>query len=299
MGVSRAQNKGLTSEQVEREIQRLERLLELQQKVREHDARHNPPQSTNQHGNMGQPVGRWYNGENSPANQKNQGRTTVPQVPQSPTTLRPIDTGSDVASFAIGGKSLEAPGRVVIKNNLFYDLLTMTPNIGVDVGLGRRTSIGLLAGYNNWHNLWEFSEKGPEYDKTNDYLRKMDHVYTRVEFRYWFRQRFTGHSAGAYAFAAQYKVGEMKVPPLLPDKKSEYDGNTYGGGFSYGYLWSWSKHWGMEFTLGAGFLVTRYDKKKIDFDAKTIPGYALGTATRHRKVYVGPTSLGINIVVKL
>jgi hypothetical protein len=421
MGVSRAQNGGYDPAQVEREIQRLERLLELQRQVEQQQSQ----QKSQKRGSMGQPVGRlnqeqnntqsqtsqrnrgnqasqagqrsqegqggqggqtqqqgrWYQGQGSPSQTRpaNQGGPGSPGNPrqgyqggqgyqgsqgyqggqgyqgyqggqggqggQSPSYNRTYQgqdgqvnqSGQTTLRIGSGRGSTQprqqtqrqqtqrqqqyyydeptygyeqeqpgttAPRRIMLKTNLLYDIAVMTPNLGIDLGLGQRTSLGLLVGYNNWHNLWEMSTTGPDYDPKNKYLRKFDHTYARLEFKYWLRQRFSGHSLGVYAFTSKYKTGEMTIP-LLTEKRFEYSGNSYGGGISYGYLWEWGPRWGMEFTLGAGVMVAEYDKSAINIIADTGskpaagPGYTLGNATRHRKVYAGPTSIGVNIIMKL
>jgi hypothetical protein len=202
--------------------------------------------------------------------------------------------GPQSTTPAFGDTPRRTP-RIALKTNMLYAISTITPNIGVDVGLSDHTTIGVLAGYNNWHNLWDNSNTGPSYDPKNAYLRKLDHTYGRVEFRYWFSQRFEKHSVGAYVFGTDYFAGDVSLPPIFA-KKFAYDGIAYGGGVSYGYLWRWSNVVGLEFTLGLGVAVTQYKKQAIKIEAQ---GYSLAEGTKHRQVYVGPTSIGINLMFKI
>ena len=198
-------------------------------------------------------------------------------------------------TFDLGGDTDPAFDRFTIKSNLLYLAGTVTPNLGFDVGLGARTSIGVVAGYNNWGNLWDYSAIGPEYDENNFYRRRLDHLYGKIEFRYWFGHRFEGNFIGINAFFADYNIGELSFKPIF-DKRYNHDGNVYGAGLSYGYLWRWTPRWGMEFTLGLGVAVLEYDKNFIEIGTD---GFTLTDRKRYRDTYVGPTNIGINLVFKL
>jgi hypothetical protein len=208
-------------------------------------------------------------------------------------TLHPVDTGKSVITFSIGKSTSQTPlNRFAVKTNLLYGGGTLTPNLGLDIGLGKKTSIGLIAGYNKWGNLWDNSATGPEWDPNNFYRRRLDHIYGKAEFRYWFRNRFDSHFVGTSLFYADYSVGELDLP-LIFDKENDYVGNAYGLGLTYGYFWRWSPHWGMEFTIGAGVAVIEYDKKTINIGESD---FTLADGDRYRKTFAGPTSIGINLV---
>lgn len=213
------------------------------------------------------------------------------QPSQKAITLRPVDTGRSVVTFAIGG-SPRVHDRFAIKTNLLHLAGAMTPNLGFDFGLGGKTSIGLAGGYNKWGNLWDFSVTGPEYDPGNLYKRRLDHIFGKVEFKYWFNRRFKGHFLGVQGFYADYLVGELGLPPLF-EKRLEHDGNLYGGALSYGWFWRWTPHWGMEFTLGAGVAIVEYESRNIEI---VEGGFKLTNPNRYRKTYIGPTNAGINLV---
>jgi hypothetical protein len=221
-------------------------------------------------------------------------QTQNPQGPQRTVSLRPVDTGISAVTFTLGDQSPRFD-RYVIKTNALYALGTMTPNLGVEVGLGRRTSIGAAVGYNGWGNLWDYSVEGPDYDPENLYKRRFDHVLAEVEFRYWFDRRFSGHFVGVNALWADYRIGETGLNPLF-EKMYEHDGYAFGGGVTYGYLWEWSRRWGVEFTLGVGVAVLEHDKRAITVMDE---GPVLADAVRYRKTYVGPTGVGITILFKL
>lgn len=210
---------------------------------------------------------------------------------QNVVTLRPVDTGRSVVSFTLGDP-VSAYDRFAVKTNLLYTVGTMTPNLGFDFGLGQRTTIGLAAGYNKCGNLWDYSVAGPGYDPDNFYKRRLDHIFGKVEFRYWLDRRFKGHFAGINAFYADYRAGELSLSPVF-DKRYDHDGNVYGGALSYGWFWRWTPRWGMEFSLGVGVAVFEYDQRLIRI---TDSGFALTATDRYRKTYIGPTNIGINLV---
>jgi hypothetical protein len=186
-----------------------------------------------------------------------------------------------------GAREATAQDRVAVKTNLLYGVSTLTPNLGVEVGLAPRLTLGAVVGYNNWHNLWDYADRGPDSDLWNIHKRSFDHVLGKLEFRYWFKDRLSGHFLGINAMYADYKISEMQVP-LLFDKEWVYDGTGYGGGISYGYLWRWNERWGMEFNIAAGVVKMEYDKSCVDCNDEVV--------TPSKKLYFGPTSVGIKLL---
>lgn len=163
-----------------------------------------------------------------------------------------------------------------LKTNLLYGGATLTPNLAVEIGLGRRTSLELSASYHPW--------KRENNDPDN---KKFVHSIYRPEFRWWLCERFNGHFFGLHAFYANYNINGYKVP-LLFKKEYRHEGWALGGGATYGYHWSWSKHWGMEFNLGLGLAYLDY--KRYDCVRCSQQGEA------KTKTYFGPTRLGISLV---
>lgn len=227
-------------------------------------------------------------------------RAQIPPAAQAQQTTRqavsltPVDTGRSAVTFVIGAPKPEHD-RFAIKTNLLYGAGLMAPNLGAEIALGERTTIGVSAGYSNWGNMWDFSVQGPEYDPANTYKRRIDHTTAEVEFRYWFDRRFEGHFVGVNALWARFVVGEAKIPPVFT-KMSENEGFLYGGGFTYGYLLPLAERWGVEFTIGAGVAIVEHDQRELEF---TDGAFTLGDSDRFRKTFVGPTSAGITIIFKL
>ena len=77
------------------------------------------------------------------------------------------------------------------------------------------------------------------------------------------------------------------------DKKYRYqdtDG-VWGAGIDYGYALEFSKHWGMEFNIGVGYLWTKY---QTYYNIEN--GAPCGISTHN---YLGVTRLGISLIYKL
>jgi hypothetical protein len=71
-------------------------------------------------------------------------------------------------------------------------------------------------------------------------------------------------------------------------EKHRYEGELYGGGFSYGYQWVLTDHWSIEATVGAGYLRLSHGKypcKKCEDK--------LGDYTKN---WFGPTKAGVSII---
>ena len=77
--------------------------------------------------------------------------------------------------------------KVAVKTNLLYGAGTLTPNLGVEFGLGKRTTLDISGGYNPWNR------QGTATDN-----KKWVHNIVQPEFRYWLCQRFNGHFFGVH-----------------------------------------------------------------------------------------------------
>lgn len=162
-----------------------------------------------------------------------------------------------------------------VKTNALY-WATTTPNLGFEVGLGRRTTLDLTGGYNPW-----------TLNKDNN--KKWKHWMVMPEFRYWLCERFNGHFFGLHSGYAFYNISGTHIP--FQDKTTEnnrYQGWATGLGLSYGYSWILGKRWNLEATLGVGYIYTNYDK----YDCVAC-GRFKGANKKH---YFGPTKAAISII---
>ncbi|MDE5772873.1 MAG: DUF3575 domain-containing protein, partial [Muribaculaceae bacterium] len=146
--------------------------------------------------------------------------------------------------------------QVAVKTNLLYDVLT-TPNLGVDVGLGGKSSINVVYGL----NAWKFRSS----DRVDKFAK---HWVVMPEYRWWPCSRFNGHFIGAHLLGGEMNISNFRafVPGCFVSginlatavKDGRYQGEFVGAGFTYGYAWPISKHWNFEATLGAGYVWVHY-----------------------------------------
>ena len=166
--------------------------------------------------------------------------------------------------------------QFTVKSNLLYDL-TSTLNLGGEVGLSSRWTVDLSANYNPWN----FSGN-----------RKMKHWMIQPEARYWMNRSFVGHFFGAHLVGGGYNFGGMLPFGIKPSKSglgdNRYQGWMAGAGFSYGYSWLLNDRWGLEASLGLGFLRFGYDR----YDCKTC-GEKLGSEKNN---YWGPTKAAVSLI---
>ena len=169
--------------------------------------------------------------------------------------------------------------RFALKANFLHGLGSLTPNLGIEFGLGSRTSLEIHGGLNPWRLQSRIGDN-----------RKLAHVFVRPEFRYWMCERFNGHFFGMHSFFAHYNVGSIDIP-LLFEKEYRYDGIAVGGGLTYGYFLPFSKRWGVEFNVGIGAMWMEYDRFSCDGCEKT--------AIPESKTYFGPTRAGVTLVFNI
>lgn len=174
-------------------------------------------------------------------------------------------------SLLAGGR---ATAQVAVKTNLLYDATT-TPNVGLEVALGGKSSVQLFYGL----NPWKFSD--------GDKLR---HWSLMPEYRYWLCRPMGGHFFGVHALGGQFNMGGVKLPfgmwPSL--KEHRYEGWYAGGGLTYGYTWILGRHWNLEAALGLGYAYIDYEKYKCETCG--------GRVKDNNRHYFGPTKAALNIV---
>lgn len=178
--------------------------------------------------------------------------------------------------------------RFAIKTNLLYDFgVFFTPNLAVEFGLGKKTSIELAVSYN-----WKGAKQKRE-NVERGYNKKLVHMIVRPEFRYWLCERFNGHFFGGDLLYARYNIDGHRVPSLLGrepllDKNFRYNGHALGLGVTYGYNWAFHKRWGAEFSVGMGAARLWYDRFEC--------GPCNRDADPGAKWYFGPTNASVSIV---
>ena len=165
-----------------------------------------------------------------------------------------------------------------IKTNTLY-WLTTTPNIGLEYRVGNHLTLSADLGYNAFkYPEWVGEEPGSN--------PKLHHWLVRPEIKYWFCRPFERGFLGLHGLYADYNVGGIKLIPFL--KNARYRGYGVGGGVSYGYQWAWGRRWGVEASLGLGYIYLRYNK----YDCGRC-GKKQGRYSRH---YLGPTKAALSVI---
>ena len=103
--------------------------------------------------------------------------------------------------------------------------------------------------------------------------------------RYWLRDDWRGSFFGLHLTGGQYNVS------VKDDYRYQDIHGMWGAGLDYGYALQFSKHWGMEFNIGAGMIYSKYNVYyNVDNGARR--------STDNSKVYWGVTRCGISVVYK-
>ena len=178
-------------------------------------------------------------------------------------------------AYTVGSSGQSQSQRWVLKNNLVYDA-TLTPNLGLEYVIGRKTSIQLFYGL----HPWTFSDN-----------KKIRHWSLMPEWRRWLSEEgpLEGWFWGLHLVGGEYNAGGKKLPFGLFKslRDNRYEGWYGGGGLTIGHTWRLSCHWRLEAALGVGYLHTRYHQYGAE-----VCGEDFGTGHYN---YVGPTKLALNI----
>lgn len=150
-----------------------------------------------------------------------------PIEPMEPKSVESIPTVSD-----------EEPSyRWAVKTNVAY-LAATVANLGIEYSFGERYSIDLPVIYS-------------PYTVSRDF--RLSFLAVQPEFRYWLRKPLQGHFFGVHLNMGAFNVA------VNSDIRYQSPDGFYGVGISYGYVLPIARHWAAEFTLGAGYVYTKYD----------------------------------------
>lgn len=182
--------------------------------------------------------------------------------------------------------ALSTSAQVAVKTNLLYDATT-TPNLGVEVGLGGKSTLNLVYGLNPWK--FNSDTHGTRYAK---------HWVVMPEYRWWPCSRFNGHFLGVHLFGGQMNAANVSLP--VPGfffsganvakgvRTDRYQGEFIGAGVTYGYQWPLSRHWNLEAEIGAGYGHLWYDRYPCG-----VCGVRISKGNTN---YAGITKLGLSIL---
>ena len=179
------------------------------------------------------------------------------------------------AVLLLGCGSVRAQ-QVAVKTNLLY-WATTTPNLGVEVALGKKTTLDLVGSYNPW-------------DLNDRKNTKFKHWIVQPEVRFWNCEKFNRGFWGVHAVYGQFNVGGMNLPlGIFSDLKTQrHEGWMTGVGVSYGYQWYLGPHWNLEATFGFGYLYQRYDV----YESQPCGPFV----QKKENHYFGPTRIGVSFV---
>ena len=159
--------------------------------------------------------------------------------------------------------------RWALKTNVAY-LAATVANIGIEYRFGKHYSIDVPFTYS-------------PYTVARDYRLRI--MAVQPEFRYWLHNPMQGHFLGAH-----FNLGAFNISV---DSKTRYQSPDafYGFGLSYGYVLPFARHWAAEFSIGAGYIHTKYDSY-----------YNIPNGARYEKGlpynYWGLTKVGVNLVYR-
>ena len=167
--------------------------------------------------------------------------------------------------------------RLAVKTNLLYGAALLTPNLSVELAVGRHRTFELSVSYQAWG-------RG---NTPSEMHKQLAHWMLRPEYRWWGCERFDGAYWGIHALYSRYYVSGRTLP-LLFDKKYSYDGHAAGAGLTFGYQWPFAKRWSLDLNVGLGYAYLWFDKGACSVcDPQPV------SADKH---YFGPTRAGINLV---
>ena len=191
-----------------------------------------------------------------------------------------------IVAVLLGAFAFEAKAqKVAVKSNLLY-WATATPNVGVEVALGKRWTMEVAGGYNPWTLN----------QATN---HKAKHWLVTPEVRYWFCESLHGHFLGINGNYAQYNISGMPIQKAFINlktnapknenlKSARAEGWAVGAGITYGYQFIIAPRWNLELTAGIGWWYAKYDR----FESRKC-GLFEQSVYKHA---IGPTSLGVSFI---
>lgn len=152
--------------------------------------------------------------------------------------------------------------KIALKTNAVL-WATVSPNISAEFVVSRNLSVDLSASFNVWTPFANM--------KTN-------HLLLQPELRYWFGRPMSQHFVGFTLLYVDYD---------LLFRETRYNGETFGGGFTYGYDFVLSKHWNLELTAGVGVMY-RWQYKYNENEPR--PEYRNNFGW-----YVAPVKVGVTV----
>ena len=165
--------------------------------------------------------------------------------------------------------------NVNVRTNLLY-WCTTTPNVSAEWKLAEKLTLSGTFGYNAFDFPNNASGVNP----------KLHHWLVMPELKRWLCRSFERGYFGFHAFYMRFNAGGLEFPSFLSDYR--YEGFGAGAGVSYGYQWALGKRWGIEASLGVGYVFLQYDKYEL--------GSCGDNLGREQKHYALPTKAALSVV---
>lgn len=182
------------------------------------------------------------------------------------TTVRSEVTLQSNKQQSASGTNHEAQPRLSAATNLLY-LAALAPNVAAEYYFPN-SHWSVSAGFTMpW---WKRKSKHQFY-QIRQYL---------AEGRYWLKETARGHFVGCNVHAGLYD---------LENRKTGYYGEFVGTSLTYGYVHRLNRRLALEFTLGAGYIFTNYEKYVPTDDCYVYQ-------STHRTHYWGVTKAGVSLV---
>lgn len=171
-----------------------------------------------------------------------------------------------------GVEDLPAP-RIAVKTNLPY-WLTLSPNIGAEVGITDHITVDLEGGMNVWEPFRE--------------NLKWRHMAGALEGRYWFCERFYGWFVGVHGGYGMYNFSRVPIFMVDGSCTKRYEGTAILGGASVGRSWIINKRFNIEAEIGLGIIHANYKM----FDCPECGDFI----KEGKKTFFSPTRIAINLI---
>jgi hypothetical protein len=204
---------------------------------------------------------------------------STPNSPTPTTSLRAKRSNLPQGERGSGGE--DKPLSVIrypltVKTNLLYDV-ALTPNIGVEVPIGERFSVGaeFMRGWwlkRDWSFCWQVEA-------------------VSLEGRYWFTPLMERHLRGGWFVGAFAQAGFYD---FQLNSSSGLQGEALAAGVTGGYLCPLGGAWSLEFSLGIGYLLTDYHRYTVE---PTRDGHELVSAAPPMRLHgvLYPIKAGISL----
>ena len=176
-------------------------------------------------------------------------------------------------------KRIDKISLFAVKTNLLADVITLA-NIEVEVPIKERWSVSAE---------WIF----PWWKNSNSNLT-MQIIYGQGAVKYWLGDRgryevMTGWSIGLYGGGGKYDI--------QPFKNNGKQGDLFSVGVQGGYAHKIAKNFRMEYSLGLGFMRTRYRKYEIVLDTPYGDIKSLNYPWEVKQLdWFGPTNIKVSLV---